>query len=100
MTTVPRSGWYNVATIDGRSRILEVFMQVIDVFRHSILQVTRDRDVIPDSKMLNILTQSNTTSMWTDRNCGWMTELVVSWLIILVKIVGNNDYNYRIIQTN
>lgn len=68
LPTVTRASWNNVSTIDNRRWILEMFVEVVNIFSHPILQVPRDGNIVPNGQMLNVLTQTNTSSVRTNGN--------------------------------
>src|SRR5438552_446237 len=68
LDAVPGRRWRHVAVAFHHHRSDEVFMKMIYVFQYAILQRPTDGDIVEDRKMLYILTQAHSTSMWTNRH--------------------------------
>src|SRR5262245_18223614 len=62
---VARVHWRHVSAILDSHGIDKVFMQVIDIFRDAVLERCAHRDVIKEREMLNVLTQTDTSGVWT-----------------------------------
>ena len=56
-----------VAAVAHRDGVLEVLMQVVNVFDHAVLQAATDPDVVEDREVLDMFAESDTAGVGSSR---------------------------------
>jgi hypothetical protein len=65
VTWSTRSG---VSSVVHDNRVQEVFVKMVNIFKDTTFGSTRDADIINEGKMLDVFTETNTASVWANRD--------------------------------